>query len=260
MVPSDFPNPNDPINLEIIPTAVTTFSDIQPSSTHTVHSQPISCTLKVRHSPTPSPTNLQVTIDIVTHTVPSERKYNILGNPVFIDSGILPPALHPVQNPSKTNTMTDEFLRTYPKYKSNLPSLYITQTTYKFPFPQDRNFDHYAAYACKTKVLVIIRSVDNALSSCKVFTSRTPPPRNLSFYEIASLVFMKTALKVFQQIQLTFPKKKWAFSVWPAISFAFYSMYCFAGHSNTGCKKVLSFRAREFSKICHKSFKTNFEH
>ena len=45
--------------------------------------------------------------------------------------------------------MTDEFLRTHPNFKANLPSLYMTPTTYKFRFPQDRNFDHYVAYASK---------------------------------------------------------------------------------------------------------------
>ena len=43
--------------------------------------------------------------------------------------------------------MRDEFLRTHPSFKANLPSLYMTPTTYKFRFPQDRNFDHYVAYA-----------------------------------------------------------------------------------------------------------------
>ena len=45
--------------------------------------------------------------------------------------------------------MTDEFLRTHPNFKANLPSLYMTPTSYKFRFPQDRSFDHYIAYASK---------------------------------------------------------------------------------------------------------------
>ena len=46
--------------------------------------------------------------------------------------------------------MSDEFLRTHPNFKANLPSLYMTPTQYKFRFPQDRNFDHYVAYASKS--------------------------------------------------------------------------------------------------------------
>ena len=48
--------------------------------------KPPSSILKTRHSPTPPPTNLQVTIDNVTYTVPSKKKYNIREDPVFIDS------------------------------------------------------------------------------------------------------------------------------------------------------------------------------
>ena len=45
--------------------------------------------------------------------------------------------------------MTDEFLRTHPNFKANLPSLYMTPTSNKFRFPQDRSFDHFVAYASK---------------------------------------------------------------------------------------------------------------
>ena len=106
-----------------------------------------SVNLKTRHSPTPPPNTLQFTVD--NHQIPHKKKYNILEDPVFIDSGILPPTLHPLKTPSQSNTMTDEFLRTHPNFKANLPSLYMTPTSYKFRFPQDRNFDHYVAYASK---------------------------------------------------------------------------------------------------------------
>ena len=45
--------------------------------------------------------------------------------------------------------MTNKFLRTHPNLKANLPSLYMTPTTYKFRFPQDQYFDQYVAYASK---------------------------------------------------------------------------------------------------------------
>ena len=63
------PNTSDSIIREIIPTLEPTSPDIQSfSSTHksTVHTRPISSTLKTRHSHTPPPTNFQATIDKVT--------------------------------------------------------------------------------------------------------------------------------------------------------------------------------------------------
>ena len=92
----ELPNNSDLINLEVIHTPEPTLSDIEPSSS--TSTQHLSSNPKTRHSPTPPPTNLQVTIDNVTYTVPSKKKYNILEDPVFIDSGIL----HPVLNLLKT--------------------------------------------------------------------------------------------------------------------------------------------------------------
>ena len=78
---------SDFIHLEIIPTPEPTLPD----------TQPLSSTLNTRHSPTPPPTTLQVTIDNVTYTVPSKHKYNILEDLVFIDTGILLPVLQKVK-------------------------------------------------------------------------------------------------------------------------------------------------------------------
>ena len=116
----ELPNNSDLISLEIIPTPEQTLSDTQPSSS--TNTQTFSSNLKTRHSPTPPPTNIQVTIDNVTYTVPSKKKYNSLEDPVFIHSGILPHALQPVKSPSQTNTMTDGFLRTHSNFKANLSS------------------------------------------------------------------------------------------------------------------------------------------
>ena len=91
----ELPNNSNLNNLEIIPTPERTLSDFQPySSTNT---QPLSSDLKTRHSPTPPPTNIQVTIDNVTFTVHSKNKYNILEDPVSIGCGILPPVLQPAK-------------------------------------------------------------------------------------------------------------------------------------------------------------------
>ena len=43
--------------------------------------------------------------------------------------------------------MTDEFLRTFPYFRVNLPCSSMTPTRHKVGFRQDRNFDHYVAYA-----------------------------------------------------------------------------------------------------------------
>ena len=141
----DMPIVNDSIPLD---TTTTPEPTLNTNSTHSqTLTKPSTSNLKTRHSPTPPPNNLHVTID--NHPIPPKKKYNILEDPVFIDSGILPPTLHPLKTPSQSNTMTDEFLRSHPNFKANLPSLYMTPTTYKFRFPQDRNFDHYVAYASK---------------------------------------------------------------------------------------------------------------
>ena len=140
----DIPLVNDSLPLDTNTTPEPTLNDN--STTSQSLNKPLSANLKTRHSPTP-PKILHITID--NHPIPPKKKYNILEDPVFIDSGILPPTLHPLKTPSQSNTMTDELLRTLPNFNANLPSLYMTHTSYKFRFPQDRNFDHYVAYASK---------------------------------------------------------------------------------------------------------------
>ena len=124
----DMPTVNDSLPPD---TTTTPEPTLNTNSTHSqTLTKPSTSNLKTRHSPTPPPNNLHVTID--NHPIPPKKKYNIPEDPVFIDSGILPPTLHPLKTPSQSNTMTDEFLRTHPNFKANLPSLYMTPTTYKF--------------------------------------------------------------------------------------------------------------------------------
>ena len=156
----DLPLANDPLPLNSNNTPEPT---VNSNSTTSQSNKPSSNNLKSRHSPTPPPNNLHITID--NHPIPPKKKYNILEDPVFIDSGILPPTLHPLKTPSQSNTMTDEFLRTHPNFKANLPSLYLTPTSYKFRFPQDRSFDHYVAYASNSpigKTIVFVSSNFNS--------------------------------------------------------------------------------------------------
>ena len=141
----DIPLANDSLPLETNNTPEPTLNT-NPITSQSL-TKPSATNLKTRHSPTPPPNNLHITID--NHPILPKKKYNILEDPVFIDSGILPPTLQPLKTPTQSNAMTDEFLRTHPNFKANLPSLYMTPTTYKFRFPQHRNFDHYVAYASK---------------------------------------------------------------------------------------------------------------
>ena len=147
----DIHNISNPITLEVNTAPEPTSIEIPLcSSTQipTVYTQPLCSTLKTRHSLTPPPPDyLEIIND--NHPIPPKKKYNILEDPVFFDSGILPPSIHLVKNPSQTNTMTDEYLRTHPNFNANLPSLYMTPTTYKFRFPQACNVDHYVACASK---------------------------------------------------------------------------------------------------------------
>ena len=67
----ELPNNSDLLNLDIFLTPEPILPDTQPSSS--INTQPLSSTRKTDNSPTPPPF-LQVTIDNVTHTVPSSKK------------------------------------------------------------------------------------------------------------------------------------------------------------------------------------------
>ena len=82
------PNVSNSFPLDINPTPEPT-QNVIPSTTQTT-SQHLSSTLKTRLSATPPPpNNLYITID--NHPVPPKKKYNILEDPVFSDSGVLAP-------------------------------------------------------------------------------------------------------------------------------------------------------------------------
>ena len=137
----DLPLANDSLPLDTNNTPEPTL-DTNPSTSQSLTKQS-STNLKTRHSPTPPPNNLHITID--NHPIPPKKiQYSLK-----IPSSLIPVSYLPLKTPSQSNTMTDEFLRTPPSFKANLPSLYMTPTSYKFRFPQDRNFDHYVAYASK---------------------------------------------------------------------------------------------------------------
>ena len=49
----------------------------------------------------------------------------MMQDPAFLSSGIMPPILHPLKNPSKLTIVSDEFIHKQPQFKLNLPALYM---------------------------------------------------------------------------------------------------------------------------------------
>ena len=70
----------------------------------------------------------------------------MMQDPVFINSGLMPPILQPLTTPSKLTNISDEYIQTHPEFKPNLPALYMTPTVYKLHIPLDRTTDHYVSY------------------------------------------------------------------------------------------------------------------
>ena len=70
----ELPHNFEPINLEVICTPEHT-NEIKPPSSNAsfVNLQPNSSTLNTRHLPTPPPSNLHITIDNATYTVPTKN-------------------------------------------------------------------------------------------------------------------------------------------------------------------------------------------
>ena len=66
----DIPNVSDSLPLDANPTPETTLN-VTPSTTQTT-TQPLSSTLKTRHSPTPPPNNLHITTD--NQPIPPKKK------------------------------------------------------------------------------------------------------------------------------------------------------------------------------------------
>ena len=90
---------------------------------------------------------LFVTID--NDPIPPKKKYDMMQDTAFLNSGIMPPILLPLKSPSHLTNVSPEFLQKHPEFKPNLPALYMTPTSYKFRIPQDRSTDHYITYASR---------------------------------------------------------------------------------------------------------------
>ena len=97
----------------------------------------------------PSNTNITVTIDNDTVQSPT-RKYTITEDPAYIESGVIPPILHPLQNPSQLNAVSQDFQQQNPDFRINLTNLYMTPTDYRFTIPaKNRTTDHFIAFASR---------------------------------------------------------------------------------------------------------------
>ena len=103
--------------------------------------------LSLKNPRTQTPPDLHITID--NDVTPIKKKYDMLQDPRFIDSGLMPPVLHPLKNPSKLNTVSGEFITSHPKFKANFPALYMTRTSYLFQLPHDCSLDQYVSYASR---------------------------------------------------------------------------------------------------------------
>ena len=84
--------------------------------------------IKNHRSATP-PDTLQVTI--INDVTPPRKRYDMMQDPVFINSGLMREILPPLKTPSKLTNISDEHIHTHPEFKPNLPALYMTPTDYK---------------------------------------------------------------------------------------------------------------------------------
>ena len=93
------------------------------------------------------PDSLQVTINI--DLTPPKKRYYVMQDPVFLNSGLMLPILQPLRTPSKMTNIPDDCIHTHREFKPNLPALYMTPTDYKLQIPLDRTTDHYVSYASR---------------------------------------------------------------------------------------------------------------
>ena len=94
-----------------------------------------------------SPDTLQVTIN--NDVTPPKKRYDMMQDPVFLNSGLMPPNLQPSKTPSKMTNIPDDYILTHTEFKPNLPALCMTPTDYNFQIPLDRTTDHYVSYASR---------------------------------------------------------------------------------------------------------------
>ena len=134
----ELPHSSDPINIEVITTPEPSIEIKRSSSNSSIvnTTQPTSSSLRTRHAPTPPSNDLQITIDNATYTVRTERKSIKLEDHVSIESNILPPLINLQKNPSQSNTMTDKFLRTHPRFKQISHLLKRLQSLMNFASPK----------------------------------------------------------------------------------------------------------------------------
>ena len=74
--------------------------------------------------------SFQVTIN--NDVVPPKKRYDMMQDPIFINSGLMPPTPQPLKSPSKLTNVSDKNVHTHPECKPNLTTLFMTSTDYTF--------------------------------------------------------------------------------------------------------------------------------
>ena len=134
----------DPPHPNLIQTIVN--EPCEDSSSSQIPPAPYANALKSPRSVTP-PDSLQVTIN--NDATPPKERYDMMQDPVFLNSGLMPPILQPLKTPSKMTNVPDDYIHTHLEFKPNVPALNLTSTDYKFQILLDRTTNHYVSYASR---------------------------------------------------------------------------------------------------------------
>ena len=73
---------------------------------------------------------------------PPKKRFNMMQDPGYLNSGHLPPILQPLKNPSKLSQVSAEYIYENPDFKYTLPRYFMIPTSYKWTITS-RNEDHY---------------------------------------------------------------------------------------------------------------------
>ena len=134
------PPPTKPIDYQNLSTSTqipsSTTNKTSPPPNPPSVSQTATTTTLSRTSSTTLPQNQTITVTIDNDTLQSPtRKYTITEDPAYVESGVIPPILHPLQNPSQANAVSQDFQQQNPDYR--------------FTIPKHRNTDHFIAFASR---------------------------------------------------------------------------------------------------------------
>ena len=140
LIPHMINMPNLP-NLSNPNLAITMVNDHFSSATPNNHS-PYANALKTPRPGTPS------SHSETNDNAPPKKRFNMMQDDGYINSGHMPPILHPLPNPSKLSTVSAEYIYANPEFKHTLPAYYMTPTNYQWQV-KTRKEDHYVQYASR---------------------------------------------------------------------------------------------------------------